>query len=132
MAVRDNAYKDGQRKTFLPQSNFLRQAAGYFGKKVFALFIIVFVSVLLIILISNFGGYIDKMVMGEIDYQVGAMTRDSFTDSPQEEREAKIEEVREQRYENAGLNEPFVSRTLRWLWMAIRLDFGSPLEGSPF
>lgn len=104
----------------------------YFGGKVLSLMVMVSVSVFLIILIGNFGGYIDKMVMGEIDFRVGTMFRGMYTDLPAEERLAIIDDARQQMYENAGLNEPFLQRAFRWFWMAIRLDFGSPLEGSPF
>lgn len=109
-----------------------RRMLSYFGSKVLGLIAMVSVSVFLIILIGNFGGYIDKMVMGEIDFQVGAMFRGMYTDLPTEERMAIIENTRQQMYENAGLNEPFLQRAVRWFWMAIRLDFGSPMEGSPF
>lgn len=104
----------------------------YLAIKLVTLFMMVVVSVLLIILIGNFGGYIDKMVMGEIDLQVGLASRGLYTDLPAEQRMELIEDYRQQMYDAAGLNEPFLNRTLRWMWMAIRLDFGHPLEGSPF
>ena len=102
MAVENVAMKVDQSSDIRPKSNNVRRAVGYFVKKILALFVMVFVSVLLIIVISNYGGYIDKMVAGEIDYRLGVMMRGAFPDLPQEEREARIEQIREQMYTDAG------------------------------
>lgn len=114
------------------QRGILWRMVRYFAGKALSLFIVCVLSVFLIIIIANYGGYIDQMVKGEIDQAVGLMFHGQLNDLPFEQRIEVIEQTRQQMYEAAGVNEPFLSRTARWLWRGLTLDFGLPLGGSSF
>ncbi len=114
------------------QRGVLWRMVRYFAGKALSLFIVCVLSVFLIIIIANYGGYIDQMVKGEIDQAVGLAFRYQLNDLPLEQRNEIIEQTRQQMYEAAGVNEPFLNRTARWLWRGLTLDFGLPLGGSSF
>lgn len=123
---------DYQTNPFSQRKSIISPLAKYLGGKIFSLLLMVTMSVLLVILIGNFGGHIDEMVEGEISQAVGLRYRFMYLDLSPADRAELINQAVEEAYNAAGLNEPFVNRTLRWLWMAIRLDLGHPIEGSPF
>lgn len=114
------------------QSSAFVNLSKYIIRKIFSLVLMVTLSVLLIILIGNFGGYIDEMVRGEIEFSVGLMVRSQYPELSPTERVDIVNQVLESSYEAAGLNEPFINRTMRWLWMAIRLDLGQHITGSAY
>jgi peptide/nickel transport system permease protein len=117
--------------TSIKSSTFLNLIK-YLFRKILTLFLMVSVSVLAVILIANFGGEIDEMVKAEIQFAVGQQIRYDVQGMDPAEREAYTQEILEERYALAGINEPFIKRTLRWFWMAISLDLGHPVSGSPF
>ncbi len=115
-----------------PKSRTALSLIKYLSTKILTLILMVSVSVLLIILIANFGGYIDKMVKSEIDFAVGQSLRYTIINMNSDQVDEVTQKELNQRYEAAGLNEPFITRTLRWFWMAIRLDLGHPISGPAF
>ena len=56
---------DYQANPFLRRKSSISPLAKYISSKIFTLLLMVTASVLLIILIGNFGGHIDEMVEGE-------------------------------------------------------------------
>ncbi|MFN2143822.1 MAG: ABC transporter permease subunit, partial [Anaerolineales bacterium] len=115
-----------------PRSQTALSLIKYLSTKLVTLFLMVTSSVLLIILIANFGGYIDKMVKAEIDFAVGQSLRYTVIGLNTDEVDEVTQRELNKRYEVAGLNEPFITRTLRWFWRAIRLDLGHPISGPAF
>jgi peptide/nickel transport system permease protein len=85
----------------------------------------VVVAVYLTIFIANMGGYVDKVVKAEIDLAVGMMSQNGpLRFKPIEERNQILAQTREAMYEAAGVNQPFLLRTVRWLKQGLTLDWG--------
>ena len=85
----------------------------------------VVVAVYLTILVANLGGYVDEVVKANIDTSVGMMgMTDEFRFMPEEERRETLDQIREAMYRGAGLYEPFLLRTVRWLQQGLTLDWG--------
>lgn len=90
------------------------------------LLLTVVTAVYLIILIVNFGGYIDEMVKAEIDLAIGGMLYGGWLkEETPEQRELIIDQTREAMREAAGLNRPFLLRSLTWLVNGLTLDWGA-------
>ncbi|MFP4393898.1 MAG: ABC transporter permease [Anaerolineales bacterium] len=96
------------------------------GLKLGSLFIAVVVGVYLTILIANMGGYVDQMIIGQarerISLQVN-MDPELRKLSP-EERLEMIDELVALEERRLGLDQPFLIRSFRFLWNALRLDLG--------
>jgi len=85
----------------------------------------VVVAVYLTILIANLGGYVDEVIAADIDLAAGMLVRtDEFRLMPMEERNEALAQIRETMYRGAGLYEPFLLRTFRWLRQGLTLDWG--------
>ncbi|MGC9334145.1 MAG: ABC transporter permease subunit [Anaerolineae bacterium] len=103
----------------------LARVARYSVARAAGLLLSVVVAVYLTILIANLGGYVDKVIAADIDLAAGLIARsDEFRNMPTEERLEAIDEIREGMYEAAGLYEPFLLRTLRWLRQGLTIDWG--------
>jgi peptide/nickel transport system permease protein len=102
------------------------RVAKYTGVKLVTLFVTVVIAVYLTILIANMGGYVDEIVRGQIREFIGQQLR-ADQNYQQMDPAAKNDfflaqvERAEKRY---GLDQPFVVRSMTFLWNAIRLDFG--------
>ncbi len=89
--------------------------------------LMVVMAVYLTILIANLGGYVDTIVASRIEEQVGFMMRgDWLQEFPTEERFAAAEQLMASMKDAAGLNDPFLLRTLRWLGDGLTLNWGEP------
>ncbi len=87
----------------------------------------VVVAVYLTIVIANLGGYVDTIVASRIEEQVGFMMRGGWLgELPTEERMAAAEELIASMQDAAGLNDPFLLRTARWLGDGLTLNWGEP------
>lgn len=94
------------------------------------LLITVITAVYLTIIIANFGGYVDTLIASRIEESVGfLMMGDWNRDLPPEERMAAAEALIVTMQDAAGLNDPFLLRTARWLGDALTLNWGAPEEG---
>jgi peptide/nickel transport system permease protein len=103
----------------------LARVARYSGVRAAGLLLSVVVAVYLAIIIANLGGYVDNVIASNIDLAVFAIGRsDEFHAMPTEERMAAMDLIRESMREAAGLNEPFLLRTIRWLGRGLTLDWG--------
>ncbi len=91
------------------------------------LIVTVVAAVYLTIIIANLGGYVDTIVAARIEEQVGFLMRgDWMRDAPPDERMAAAEELIVNLKDAAGLNDPFLLRTARWLGDGLTLNWGEP------
>jgi peptide/nickel transport system permease protein len=94
------------------------------------LLVTVVTAVYLTIIIANFGGYVDTIIASRIEESVGFMMLGGWnSDLPPEERSAAAEQLILTMQDAAGLNDPFLLRTARWLGDALTLNWGEPEQG---
>jgi peptide/nickel transport system permease protein len=105
-------------RTFLNFSRYiLARLATVLGTAVIAVYIT--------IIIANFGGYVDEIIKSNIDDAINGMVMGGWLkDTPTEEKFAIIEQTTLEMQDAAGLNQPFLLRTFRWLWDGITLNWG--------
>jgi peptide/nickel transport system permease protein len=118
----ENSNKNNERKS---NSNVTR-VAKYMGGRLISLVITVVIGIYLTILIANMGGYVDELLKAQVNDRImmsiaADKTTRNLTD---DERKALIEKQTEIEYQRLGLNQPFLIRSFRFLWNAVRLDFG--------
>ncbi len=94
----------------------------------------VVVAVYLTIFIANLGGYVDEIVRNNIAWAIAGMRLGGWLkDVPTEERNQIIEQTMWHMEEEAGLHEPFMARSVRWLWLGLTLDWGeTSVDSSPW
>lgn len=103
----------------------IARVAKYGILRLITLFFAVVVGLYLTILVANFGGYIDKIYEGMINETILGMIRGGMLkELPEDQRDARIEEIRWELEEGFGLHQPFLLRTLNWLGHGLALDFG--------
>lgn len=103
------------------KKNILR----YILRRTAVLFVTVIVAVYLTIIIANYGGFVDEIIRSQIDLALlGRVQAGWLSDVPVEERAPIIEQAQEAMAEAAGLNDPFLLRTFRWLANGLTLDWG--------
>lgn len=82
-------------------------------------------GVYITILIANYGGYVDEIIRGRIAQSIDGMIMGGWLrDTPTEEKFAIIEQTTLAMEEAAGLNQPFLLRTFRWLGDGLTLNWG--------
>lgn len=95
--------------------------------RVATLALAVVAAVYLTIVIANFGGYVDTIIASRIEEQVGFMLLGGWlSDLPSEERSATAEQTIAAMQDAAGLNDPFLLRSARWLGDGLTLNWGEP------
>lgn len=93
----------------------------YMIVRLLAVSLTIVIGVFIVVTIANQGGQIDRQVGNKIDVQ----TRREFMFSNQtEENRAALDQLIQEREEEAGLNLPFLPRHLRWTFNALTLDWG--------
>ncbi len=109
-----------------PLLNTLRRIALYTGVRVVVLFITVVIGVYLTILVANMGGYVDKLLEGEIAEKIAVqvMGDQAMRRLPVEERNRIIEEKVQIERKRLGLDTPFPVRSMIYLQNALTLDLG--------
>jgi peptide/nickel transport system permease protein len=114
-----------QRKSSAGARNAIKLAR-YTVVKLGALFVAVVVGVYLTILIANMGGYVDRIIKGQIREQVSiSIGMDpEMRQRPIEERNRLIEETIAVEENRLGLNQPFLIRSFRFLYRALTLNLG--------
>lgn len=91
------------------------------------LVVTVTIAIFLTIVIANYGGYVDTIIASRIEEQVGFSMRNGlFSDLPPDERITAAEELIAAMQDAAGLNDPFLLRSLRWLGDGLTLNWGGP------
>lgn len=103
------------------------RVARFTSVKFISLFLTVVVAVYLTIIIANLGGYVDEIIKGRIDTTLLGMVMGGWLDDvPEDQKAAIVDQTTEEMREAAGLNSPFLLRSLRWLWDGITMDWGQP------
>ncbi len=107
-------------------SNMLLKLLRYSGLKLGALLIAVVIGIYLTILIANMGGYVDRILKGQIREQVSISVGmdPEIRQLPAEQRNQIIEEYISVEEERLGLNQPFLIRSFRFLYRALTLNLG--------
>lgn len=98
----------------------------YLARRAILLAITLILVVYATVLIANMGGYIDKLLKGQISFEVTQrLNRDpAFTRLPQQERQRMIDERIKAAIRRAGLDQPFPIRSLIQLKRALTLGLG--------
>ncbi len=106
--------------------NPLLRLARYVATKLAGLFVAVVIGVYLTILIANMGGYVDQMIIGQARERISIQVNmdPELRKLPTEERLKMIDELVAVEERRLGLDQPFVIRSFRFLWSALRLDLG--------
>ena len=119
----------GGRSTASGLVRFVRYAA----LKAVTLFITVAIGLYLTILVANLGGYVDEIFRGRIEESIAMQVLGGWLKGVEEpERTQQMDAYRAAMEQAMGLNEPFLSRTFRWLVRAITLDLGQGRTWSLF
>ncbi len=88
--------------------------------------ITIVIGLYITIMIANMGGYVDTILRAEITEQVNmevaAMTANKQVST--ETRMQLAEDMIRMRVKTAGLDQPFMVRSVRHLWNALRLELG--------
>jgi len=111
-----------------PGTNALARVGKYAGVRLVVLFITVVVSIYLVVLVANMGGYVDEIRLGNIQQQISLEI--SQDRSPEmlalslDERQALIRERVAVEVQRQGLDRPFILRSFGYLKGAITLDLG--------
>ena len=113
--------------THHPRAATLRNLLRYIVTRLLLLGLTVVSAVYLTIVIANFGGYVDTIIASRIEEQVGFMMLGGWmADQPPDVRTAAAVELIATLQDQAGLNDPFFLRTLRWLDDGLTLNWGEP------
>ena len=119
-----------KKKSKIDSNNTLVRVAKYTGLRIITLGITVIIGIYLTILIANMGGYVDEIRRAQIREDVGARVAGNPTmrNLPAEVKRQKIAEmvaIEEKRY---GMDQPFITRSARYLGNAIQLNLGYALK----
>ena len=94
--------------------------------KFFSLFIAVLIGMYLTILVANMGGYVDEIMRAQIRDGISMQVSmdPEMRQRPPAERNQLIEELVAVEESRLGLDQPFIRRSFRFLYNAMRLDLG--------
>ncbi len=100
--------------------------ARYLIRRALFLVVTLIIGVYLIVVIANFGGFYDKVVIAQIKFEVSqTLSRDpKFASLPPEERERIINQTVMAEIKARGLDTPFIVRSLIYLKNALTLNLG--------
>jgi peptide/nickel transport system permease protein len=108
-------------------STSINRLIKYSTVRILTLFLTIIVAVYLTILIVNLGGYIDEVIRSNIDEAIGASLAGGWLrDKPDAEKQQIIEQTIMAMQKGAGLNQPYLLRSLRWLGRGLTLNWGGP------
>jgi peptide/nickel transport system permease protein len=100
--------------------------ARYTVGKFFSLFLAVLIGMYLTILVANMGGYVDEIMRAQIRDGISMQISmdPEMRQRPPAERNQLINELVEVEERRLGLDQPFIGRSFRFLYNAMRLDLG--------
>jgi len=100
--------------------------ARYTVGKFFSLFLAVLIGMYLTILVANMGGYVDEIMRAQIRDGISLQISmdPEMRQRPPAERNQLINELVEVEERRLGLDQPFIGRSFRFLYNAMRLDLG--------
>jgi peptide/nickel transport system permease protein len=102
------------------------RVARYTAVRAVSIFITVVIALFLTIMIANMGGYVDDIRRALIreDIQQRFILDPALRRLSSEEKELRINEQIQAEEHRQGLDQPFMVRSLRYVWNAVRLDLG--------
>jgi peptide/nickel transport system permease protein len=105
---------------------FISRMGRYTLFKLVLLLLAVVVAVYLTVLIANMGGELDKVKRAQIRADVALMVYMDEANRllPPEALRQMVDEISELKYREQGLDQPFVSRSFRYLQQAMSLQLG--------
>jgi peptide/nickel transport system permease protein len=108
----------------------LSRVAKYTALRGVTMFITVVIGIYLTILIANMGGYVDEIMRGSIRESVGMSLRNEefFKRMDSESKAAYFEEQVMLEEKRLGLDQPFILRSLRYLWDGLSLNLGRAMN----
>lgn len=109
-----------------PRWQAFSRIAKYSLVKAITLLVTVAIGLYLTILIVNLGGYVDKVFSSAIDEEIGVRLYGGWLKEVTDEAERGriIEETRWAMQEARGLHQPFLLRSMFWLWRSMTLELG--------
>ena len=98
----------------------------YMSLKMIVLFATVVIGVYLTIIIANMGGYVDRIQKGQIQEQISnqVINNPEFKLLAPEVRKERVAEMTRLAEKRAGLDQPFLIRSFRFLSDALTLNLG--------
>ncbi len=104
----------------------LRRIASYAVTRLLMLFITVTIGVYLTIWIANMGGKLDELREVQIRDQTAEAVRadPSFFSLPSDEQQQLVEQQVQLEIKRLRLDEPFINRSIDYLWQGMILDLG--------
>jgi peptide/nickel transport system permease protein len=113
-------------------SGTFQRVAKYTGVRVFILSLTIIVSLYLIINIANLGGYMDTIQKGLIRETITGMIMGGWLkDKPLDQRQPIIDQTIKSMEDFYGLNQPYLLRSLDWLYRGITFDWGKSIYSYP-
>jgi len=98
----------------------------YSSVRLVSVILTVGLSVYLVLITLNLGGYVDTIMEGQISEAIGGMAMaGAFKDMETEARDQYIEQLKYQMEESMGLHDPLPLRTARWWFNGITLQWGN-------
>ncbi len=100
----------------------------YILRRGFMIVATIVIGIYLTVLITNKGDQIDRDVQQQINHRISMMRYSGeYQGMDRDEREAKLEVIKEELEEEAGLHLPKAARNFRWTYNALRFDWGKVL-----
>ena len=108
------------------QESALSRILKYSGARIISLFITVVIGVYLTIMIANMGGYVDEIMKSNIrDGIYAQMANDeTYRQLPEAQKQEYVETKIALAEKRLGLDQPFIVRSLSYLWNALSLNLG--------
>ena len=108
------------------------RVAKYVLMRGLTMLVTVVIGVYLTILIANMGGYVDEIMRGNIRENVGIRLRndESYKKLDAEGKELRFESEVLNEEKRLGLDQPFLIRSVRYLWDGLSLNLGRALNMS--
>ncbi len=112
-----------------PVLSSISRVIKFMGIKAVVLFFTVVVGVYLTILVANMGGYVDQIQRGQIQEQIATQVLNdpSFKLLAADVRAQRIADITRMAEHRAGLDQPFMVRSVRFLTNALSLNLGRAL-----
>ncbi len=104
----------------------LKRIGRFMGLRLVLQMITIVIGIYITIMIANMGGYVDTILRAEITEQVN-MEVAAMTANKQVSTETRMQMAADMirlREKTAGLDQPFMIRSVRHLWNALRLELG--------
>lgn len=99
--------------------------AKFVAKRVLTIFLVIVIALYVTIFIANMGGVVDEIVKSTIKMEVAMRFRGpEWQRYDPEEREKLMLQEYELELARRGLNQPFLIRSVIYLWNALTLDLG--------